>query len=275
MFECVVNISEGRLATASELAWSARRSLCDVHADAVHHRSVVTLINERDELRRDVRALISATMERLDLRSHRGVHPRFGVVDVVPFVALDDEHPDDAEALRDETAEWIATSFEVPVYLYGPQRDGATRTLPDVRRGAFAGLTPDFGPSEPHPQRGASAVGARDILVAWNLWVRGVSLDAGRAIARALRSEHVRSLAFAIDPFVQISCNLVAPAQVGPEVVYDRVVALLAEGVIDHAELVGLAPDAVLAAAPQRRWAELGLARETTIEARVASRRRA
>ncbi len=270
MFECVFNVSEGRRSEVLDLlARAAEPSLRDRHADPVHNRSVFTLIDEREELRRNVHSFVVATMKLLDLRDHVGVHPRFGVLDVVPYVALDTNRAVEAIGLRDETAAWVASTFEVPVFLYGKLADGTTRTLPEVRRRAFGTLAPDFGPPEPSARRGASAVGARGVLVAWNLWVRGISLGEGRDVARALRRSEVRALAFSLPPYVQISVNLVEPDVVGPSVVYDQVKGLLREGEIEHAELVGLVPESVLRAIDRARWEQLDLSLDQTIEARL------
>jgi len=175
-----------------------------------------------------------------------------------------------AVALRDDTAAWLAATFDLPVFLYGPLPDGSVRSLPDVRRGAFRTLTPDYGPAHAHATWGASALGARGLLVAWNLWVRGISLDEGAAIAKAIRRRDVRALAFTIGTFTQISCNLIAPLRVGPSTVYDEVVELLPQGAIDHAELVGLIPEVVLRTQDPARWEQLDVSYEKTIEARVA-----
>jgi glutamate formiminotransferase len=271
MFECVINVSEGRdLVVLSEIASACAGSLRDSHSDEFHNRSVFTLINEPDLLQRDVRALIEATFERLDLRRHEGVHPRFGVVDVVPFVALDPTERSAAIALRDATGGWIASTFAVPVFFYGAV-DGGERTLPEVRKLAFDTLAPDIGPATRSPRLGAVALGERPILLAWNLWLRDVTLEHARKIAAGLRRAEVRSLAFQVGAQVQVSCNLIDPEKVGPSMVYDQVLAQLSTGEeIDHAELVGLAPASVLQSEPHARWAQLGLSSETTIESRLA-----
>lgn len=271
MFECVINVSEGqRLDVLEILGEAAGASLRDFHSDEVHNRSVFTLIHHRDELRHDVHAFADATMNALDLREHVGVHPRFGVLDVVPYVALDESKAHEALALRDETAAWVAAAFNIPVFLYGPFPDGFTRSLPDVRREAFRTLRPDLGPETPDPILGSSAVGARNVLVAWNLWMRDISLDEGKAIAATVRCREVRALAFSVGAFVQISCNLIEPLQVGPSTIYDQVLAVLDGGVIDHAELVGLVPEGVLRTTDRARWDQLDLSYEKTIEARLA-----
>lgn len=272
MFECVINISEGRdEAVLSTLSAAGGPSLRDRHSDAFHHRSVFTLINDRDQLVSDTRTLIGAAYEHLDLTSHRGVHPRFGVVDVVPFVALDRGRTGDAVALRDETACWVAGTFAVPVFLYGPTSAGSSRTLPEVRRGAFTSLRPDVGPGEPSASRGSVAMGARPILVAWNLWLNDVSSSEARSMASAIRRPAVRALAFEVGDAVQVSCNIIDTNAARPSELYDRIESLLpAGGRIARAELVGLAPAELLEAEDPGRWAELGLSPDATIEARCA-----
>jgi glutamate formiminotransferase len=272
LFECAVNVSEGRRADVlDELALAAGEALRDRHSDAVHNRSVFTLIHHRTELRRYMKSFVVATMKRLDLRNHEGVHPRFGVLDVVPFIALDPRKAEEAIAMRNDFAAWVADTFDVPVFLYGRLRDGSKRSLPEVRRHAFHSLAPDLGPLKPNPERGSSAIGARPLLVAWNLWVRGVSLGEANVVAKALRRSEVRVLAFEMpDDFLQISFNLIDPLRVPPSVVYDEAVDLLSVGSIDHAELVGLIPEALLRLEDPKRWRQLGLSKDTTIESRLA-----
>jgi glutamate formiminotransferase len=261
VLECVVNVSEGRRdETLTALAAAAGDDLLDLHADADHHRSVLTLAGE-DAPRRVARLAVA----RLDLRAHRGAHPRIGVVDVVPFVPFGDATTmTDAIDARDRFAGWAARELGVPCFLYGPER-----TLPDVRRHAFGALAPDTGPSVPHPTAGAIAVGARPVLLAYNLWLVDPDLTTARAIASELRTAEVRALGLAVGDQVQVSCNLVAPHRVGPAEVYDRVADRAA---IARAELVGLAPRSVLDAVDPSRWDELDLAPDRTIEARLAAR---
>jgi glutamate formiminotransferase len=271
LFECVANVSDGRrLDVLDLLGQAAGPALRDRHSDPVHNRSVFTLIHHRTELRHHAREFIVAAMKLLDLREHEGVHPCFGVLDVVPFVALDPRKADEAATLRNETASWIANTFDVPVFLYGRLRDGSKRSLPEVRRYAFRSLMPDMGPMKPGAERGASALGARPVLVAWNIWVRGIDLAEGRIIAKSLRRPEVRALAFQMPDMVQISCNLIDPMSVRPSMVYDKVLGLLDTATIDHAELVGLIPEAVLRAEERSRWKQLGLRESATIESRLA-----
>jgi glutamate formiminotransferase len=270
VFECVINISEGRdEAVLDVLSGASGASLRDRHADDVHHRSVFTLINEPVQLITDVRSLIVKAYELLDLRRHEGVHPRFGVVDVVPFVALDARDEEEVLSLRDSTAQWISATFDVPTFLYGPVGK-ELRTLPEIRRAAYRGLVPTFGPTTPSPKWGSVAVGVRPLLIAWNLWLEDTSIERARSMAQSLRREHVRSLAFEVGDFVQVSCNLIAYRNVRPSEVYDQVRSLLrgAEH-IRRAEVVGLIPEELLRLENPSRFEELGLDPHATIEERV------
>ena len=263
MFECVINISEGRESERlAAFALAAGPSLRNQHADPHHHRSVFTLINDPVPLVRDVHRLIEQAVEMVDLRTHDGVHPRLGVVDVVPFVALHDEQAPTAVILRTETAEWMADELAVPTFLYGPER-----SLPDVRRHAFVDLAPDFGPSLPHPRAGASAVGARPVLIAWNMWIHQLDMEDARDIAREIRSRSVRALGLPVGDATQISCNVLDVHATRLSVIYDRVRELLPQhaGIV-KAELVGLAPRAALELESPLRWEELDLHPEATIE---------
>jgi glutamate formiminotransferase len=261
VLECVVNISEGRDAEVlARLADVGGDALLDLHRDPHHHRAVLTLAGVEA-----VRAVATVAVEALDLRGHDGVHPRLGVVDVVPFVALAGSTPADALAGRDAFAAWFASRHGVPCFLYGPER-----TLPDIRRHAFRELAPDVGPLVPHPTAGATAVGQRGVLVAYNVWLSGTDLATAVRLAGQVRRPGIRALGLAVGDRHQVSMNLVDPATVGPEVAYDAVVRA-AHGVaeVNGAELVGLLPRAVLDAVPAHRWAELDLAADRTIEARL------
>jgi glutamate formiminotransferase len=261
VLECVVNISEGRrLDVVDEVAAAAGSDLLDVHHDAHHNRSVLTVVGEEAP-----QAITRLAVARIDLRHHDGVHPRIGAVDVVPFVPLGRATLDDAVGARDRFATWAADELSLPCFSYGPER-----TLPDVRRGAFTTLAPDTGPRTPHVTAGACAVGARPLLVAYNLWLAPpADLDLARAIARRIRGPAVRALALALGDAVQVSCNLVDPLTVGPDVVRDLVAA---SAPVDRAELVGLVPAAVLEAIDPERWDDLDLDPSRTIEARLARR---
>ena len=265
MLECVVNISEGRnIALLAGLAEAMSGHLLDVHTDAHHNRSVFTLIGEEAP-----RLLTRLVVERLSLDDHEGVHPRLGVVDVVPFVPLAGSTFADAERARDDFAEWVAGELSVPVFSYGTHR-----TLPHIRAHAWHDLRPDAGPDAPHPTAGAVCAGAREPLVAYNVWLRETSLAVTREIAREVRTETIRTLGLQVGEFTQVSMNLVAPDVAGPMQAFDRVVECAGRtgARVAHAELVGLLPADVLAGIPRGRWEELDLSEDRTIEARLAAR---
>ncbi len=262
MLECVINVSEGRDGAAvARLAAAGGRCLLDVHTDAHHHRSVLTLAG--DEVEAAARAVAAEAVTRLDLRRHGGAHPRLGVVDVVPFVPLRESTLTDAVAARDRFLAWAGAELAVPGFAYGPER-----SLPDVRRTAFTSLPPTAGPPSPHPTAGAVCVGAREVLVAYNVWLADeVSGEECRRVAAAVRRPGVRALGLDIGGRGQVSMNLVDPvAGVGPEAVFDLVRGLVA---VERAELVGLVPAAVVATVSPGRWAELDLDPSRTIEARL------
>ena len=271
MFECVINISEGRdLSILDELSFSAGQSLRDRHHDHFHNRSVFTLINSAPVLLSDVHHIVDVAMSRLDLASHEGVHPRLGVVDVVPFVALEPQESATARHLRDDTARWIADTFDVPVFLYGALNN-EERTLPFVRRHAFVDLVADFGPQRPEPHRGAVVVGARELLVAWNLWLDRATFDDAQRIAQSIRRAGVRALGLQVGANVQVSCNLVDLNLALPSQIFDQVSKYLEPPAhIARAELVGLIPQMLLDREDPGRWDELGLSNAATIESRIA-----
>ena len=170
-------------------------------------------------------------MRLLDLGRHAGAHPRFGTLDVVPWVALcgwplRDSPPGPlgppAKSPRDRFALWAAGELGLPVFLYGPER-----SLPQVRKQAWGTLSPDLGPRSPHRLAGAVAVGCRPLMVAYNLWVKDADLVRARSVAASIRSTEVRALAFRLGDEIQVSCNLIAPLAVGPGAVRDKVDALM------------------------------------------------
>jgi glutamate formiminotransferase len=260
VLECVINVSEGRPGPAlTAIAGAAGNHLLDLHQDRDHHRSVLTLAGPGVE--EAARAVAAAAVAHIDLRHHGGAHPRIGALDVVPFVPLAGSTPAEALAARDRFARWAGDTLDLPCFLYGPDR-----TLPEVRRRAFAGLAPDTGPQVPHPSAGAAAVGARGLLVAYNLWLARPDLSRARDLAAGLRNGSVRALGLGVGDHVQVSINLVEPERVGPADVYDLVAA---QEPIARAELVGLIPASALRAVPPGRWADLDLDPTRTIEYRL------
>jgi len=198
IIECVPNISEGRRAAvvaAIAQAIEATRGvrLLDRSSDATHNRSVLTMAGEAAPLKAAVLAMFDVAVRQIDLRSHSGEHPRIGAVDVVPFVPIEGVTMADCVSLARETAEAVAARFEIPVFLYEDAASHPSRTnLADIRRGQFEGLAaklrspewvPDFGPARPHPTAGASVIGARMPLIAFNINLNTDRLDVAKKIA--------------------------------------------------------------------------------------------
>lgn len=278
MLECVPNVSEGRdQAVIDALSRACGAALLDVHLDPDHHRSVFTLAGPgpRDALPA-ARALANAVAEHVDIRTHGGVHPRFGALDVVPFVALD-EAITVAVTAAEEFGEWVADTLAVPVFFYD-LADPARRTLPEVRRDAFVNRRPDRGPAAPHPRLGATAVGARPVLVAVNCWLDTADVAVARSIAAAVRTRDgglpgVRALGLALPHrgLTQVSMNLVDLAACSVEEACTQVRREASKrGVaVSGVELVGLLPASELdrCSPAFREWA--GLGPELTIEHRL------
>jgi glutamate formiminotransferase len=268
LLECVPNVSEGRDPRAVEAIADAVRAvpgarLADVHADADHNRAVFTFLGPPRAVEEAAQELAAAVFARVDMREHHGIHPRLGALDVLPFVPLREITMDDAVAVARRVGERLGREHGVPVYFYGaaaarPER----RAIRDIRRGEYEGLAarladpawcPDCGPAEFHPRGGAIAVGARDILVAYNVWLDTQDLGAARAIARAVRESSgglpcLQALGLPLERrgLVQVSMNLLDYRRTSIARAYDAVNAEAARrGIaIKRAELVGLAPRA-------------------------------
>ena len=258
--ECVVNVSEGRDADLlAALSHCVEESLLDVHSDPDHNRSVFTLIGEDAP-----RTLASRAMQLMNINDHSGVHPRLGIIDVVPFVPLFETQWTDAVRARNDFAQWAAKELEVPCFLYGDER-----TLPEIRRTAWQELVPDTGPAHPHHTAGAMCVGVRQPLIAYNVWLKDVDLATTKTIASQVRTASIRTLGLQVGEFTQVSINLVDPAVSNPA---DAVDAVRQHAQIHHCELVGLLPRDVLRSIPADRWEELDLAEDRTIEWRLENR---
>ena len=255
-----MNVSEGRNSDVlRQLASAVSGDLLDIHSDKDHNRSVFTLIGEEAP-----RRLTDTAVQIMNINDHSGVHPRIGVVDVVPFVPLAGSTWAEAVTARNNFAAWAASELHVPSFLYGDER-----TLPDIRRGAWIQLQPDVGPAAPHSTAGAICVGTRAPLIAYNLWLENVDLATTKKIASQVRSETIRTLGLQVGAFTQVSINLVNPEISNPTHAFN---AVQQYADIHHAELVGLLPREVLVSIPEGRWEELDLAENRTIEWRLENR---
>ena len=202
IIECVPNISEGKDRASIDAIAAAVRGvtgvrLLDVSSDASHNRSVLTFVGDGPAVRAGVLALFEAALSRIDLRSHRGEHPRMGAVDVVPFIPIRGSSVEQCVALSREVGEEVARRFGVPVFLYEESASSEKRrNLADVRKGQFEGFSekmkdalwsPDFGPAAPHASAGAVAMGARAFLIAYNINLGTRDLTIADRIAKAIR----------------------------------------------------------------------------------------
>jgi glutamate formiminotransferase len=200
--ECVPNFSEGRDVEKIERIVQPFRGregvkLLDYQRDEDHNRCVVTVVGAPEPLKAAVLESMAAAVAAIDMRTHRGQHPRMGAVDVVPFIPVKGVGMAEAIELSRQVAEAAARTLGLPVFLYEESATAAhRRNLADVRKGQFEGLAekirqpewqPDFGPAEIHPSAGATAVGARMPLVAYNVNLGTVDLEIANDIARKIR----------------------------------------------------------------------------------------
>jgi glutamate formiminotransferase len=255
--ESVPNFSEGRdFATIEAIgeALAAHARLLDVHADADHNRSVFTVVGGDDELVEALVAAIEVARDRIDLRSHAGVHPRIGAADVVPIVPLEPDGLDRALSVSLRLGERVG-ALGLPVFVYAPPERGPAfyrrGGLDELQRRLDTGeLVPDFGPSRLHPTAGGVILGARPALVAFNVALRG-PLDAAREIAALVRESGgglpgVRALGLDLPTagVVQVSMNIEDWRAASPRQVLDRIeLEAVARGLeVAGWELVGLIP---------------------------------
>jgi glutamate formiminotransferase/formiminotetrahydrofolate cyclodeaminase len=269
--ECVPNFSEGRRphvvdALVAALTRHPGVALLDSEMDAAHNRCVISIAGEPKALARGVVEAVGKAAELIDLRQHQGEHPRMGATDVIPFIPISGMSINDCVRLSVEVGEEIAARYQIPVYLYEQSaRIPARQDLAYVRRGEFEGIReeirtnperkPDFGPAEVHPSAGATAVGARHPLVAYNIYLDTADVKIAQAVARAIRFSsgglrYVKALGFDIKERhqVQVSMNLTNFEATPLFRVFDMV-AREAEryGVsIASSEIVGLVPQKAL-----------------------------
>jgi glutamate formiminotransferase len=231
LIECVPNISEGRrLDVVNQIVDAVKATpglkWLDQTSDPDHNRSVLTFLGDGPTLKAALKTLFAQVSLHIDLKTHEGGHPRMGAVDVVPFIPIADATMADCVALAKEVGAMLAETYGVPVVLYEEAASAPHRkNLADVRKGQFEGLgeklakpewTPDFGPSAPHPQLGATAVGAREALIAYNVYLHTSDLKVANEIAKAVRGSsgglaYVKGMGLYTEERnqVQVSMNLV------------------------------------------------------------------
>jgi len=268
--ESIPNVSEGRRSDVIErLAHAIRNTagvrLLDYSSDASHNRSVFTLAGDAAALEQATLALFAEATASIDLREHHGEHPRLGAVDVVPFVPIEGVTMADCVALAKRVGAAVADRFGIPIYLYEEaSTNPARKNLEDIRRGEFEGLAakmvsdgwePDFGPRAPHQSAGASVIGARMPLIAYNINLNTDRIDVAKKIAAAIRHSsgglrYVKAMGVKVDErqLAQVSMNLTNYEKTPIFRVFEMVkreaerygVAIL------ESEIVGLVPSAAL-----------------------------
>jgi glutamate formiminotransferase len=275
IIECIPNVSEGRRSDVIETIAAAIRAvpgvrLLDHSSDPSHNRSVFTMAGAAEPIKAAVLAMYGQAIPAIDLRTHTGEHPRLGAIDVVPFVPIEGVTMEACVALAKDVAAEVASTFGVPVYLYEEaSADPSRRNLEDIRRGEFEGLAakmaskgwaPDFGPAAPHPSAGASVIGARMPLIAYNINLNTDRLDVAKKIAAAIRHSsggfrYVKAAGFELKDrgIVQVSMNLTNYEKTPIFRVFETVKREAARhGVaVLESEIVGLVPSAALTAAAE------------------------
>jgi glutamate formiminotransferase len=279
VLEAVPNFSEGRdLAVIHEIVAAIEQAgptVLDWSADADHNRSVVTMVGTPDTVAEGAIAGAGVAFQRIDLRRHEGVHPRIGALDVLPFIPLVGLTVEHAREAARYVGRRIVDEFGVPVYFYGHASDPPGRSLADLRRGGFEALVQnwpaerraDFVPREwphpgAHPSAGVCCVGARKILLAWNVFLADLQLEDAKAIARSMRERNgglpgVRALALYLPrrDALQLSMNLEDPVATSPAAVFDQLERLVQErgGRVVETEVIGLMPDELVVSVAEQR----------------------
>jgi glutamate formiminotransferase len=293
IIECVPNISEGRdRASVGAIAEAVRQTagarLLDVSSDTSHNRSVLTFVGDAAAVRHGVLALFEAALPRIDLRTHRGEHPRMGAVDVVPFIPIRGASMEDCVALSREAGAEIAERFGVPVYLYEDSASSELRrNLAEIRKGQFEGFAqkmkdprwkPDFGPGEPHPSAGVAALGARPFLIAYNINLATKELAIADRIAKAIRHlsggfRYVKAMGVELSDrgLVQVSINMTNFKKTPLHRVFECVRSEAARhGVaVVGSEIVGLTPAEALYAAAEHYLRLEGFSAEQVLETKL------
>lgn len=268
LVECVPNFSEGRDAAKVDAIVEAMKIpgvyLLDREMDADHNRCVITLVGERDAIQEAAIRGVGKAAELIDLTRHQGAHPRMGAADVVPFIPIEGVTLEDCVAMAKHVGAEIAKRFSIPVYLYEaactrPER----QNLENIRRGQFEGIRdeiafkpermPDFGDPRVHPTAGATVVGARKALIAYNVFLNTADVDVAKKIAKAVRfssggMRFVKGAGFLVRGMAQVSMNLTDFEQTPIHRVFEMVKREAARyGVMPvSSEIVGLIPKAAL-----------------------------
>ena len=229
--ECVPNFSEGCNqeiidAITAEVTKVSGVTLLNVQSDASHNRTVVTFIGEPMAVKQAAFASCAKATELIDMEEHHGEHPRIGATDVIPFIPVSDVTIEECVALANELGQEIAEKLNVPIYMYEAAAKKPERIkLPDVRKGQYEGLKkeiskperqPDYGPAQMHPRAGATVVGARQFLIAYNINLSTSDVTIAKKIANCIREakggyKYCRAMGIMIEErnMAQVTINMV------------------------------------------------------------------
>ena len=268
LVECVPNFSEGRDKVKVDAIIEAMKLpgvyLLDREMDADHNRCVITLVGEREAIQEAAIRGAGKAAELIDLNLHQGAHPRMGATDVVPFIPIEGVTIEDCVAMAKHVGGEIASRFGIPVYLYEAAATSPERqNLENIRRGQFEGIRdeiatntarrPDFGDARIHPTAGATVVGARKFLIAYNIFLNTANVDIAKKIAKAVRFStgglrFVKGAGFLVRGQAQVSMNLTDFEQTPIHRVYEFVKREAARygAVPVSSEIVGLIPKLAL-----------------------------
>ena len=271
LVECVPNFSEGRDKAKVDAIVGAMKVdgvyLLDREMDADHNRSVITLVGEREPIQEAAIRGVGKAAELIDLSQHQGAHPRMGAADVVPFIPIDGVTLEDCVTMARHVGEQIWKRYQIPVYLYEAAATTPERqNLENIRRGQFEGIRaeiassparkPDFGEARVHPTAGATVVGARKFLIAYNIFLNTPDVDIAKKVAKAVRFSSgglrfVKGAGFLVRGQAQVSMNLTDFEQTPIQRVFELVKKEAARyGVAPlSSEIVGLIPKKALESA--------------------------
>lgn len=294
LVECVPNFSEGRrpevvAAITAAISSAPGVAMLDISSDASHNRTVVTFVAPADRVVEAAYRGIAKACDLIDLTTHQGEHPRIGATDVCPFIPLDGVSMDECVALAKTLAERVGKDLGIPVFLYEKAASRPDRVnLADVRRGEFEQArneigtnpdrTPDFGPNKIHPTAGATVIGARPFLVAYNVYLGpATNLGVAREVAKKVRASGgglpcVKGLGLEVDGQAQVSMNLTDTDTTPIWRAYEEVKKEAeARGVSPTwSEIVGLVPERALLETAAHHVGLRGFSRDIVLEAKVA-----
>jgi glutamate formiminotransferase len=268
LVECVPNFSEGRDKSRVDAIVQAMKLdgvyLLDREMDADHNRCVITLVGEREAIQEAAIRGVGKAAELIDLNKHQGAHPRMGAADVVPFIPIEGVSIEDCVAMARHVGEQIWKRYQIPVYLYESAATTPERqNLENIRRGQFEGIRdeiatnparrPDFGEPRVHPTAGATVVGARKFLIAYNIFLNTPDVEIAKKVAKAVRFSsgglrYVKGAGFLVRGLAQVSMNLTDFEQTPIHRVFEYVKREAARyGVTPvSSEIVGLIPKKAL-----------------------------